>query len=98
MIGKLDSFWNGLRDLYPGNPEMAAIMSASVALIALVAQLKDADKSEKHKNRARIARYCLNCPHFDSQGETCAMDAISGDMCGLIDKRSGMTFTVTKDG
>lgn len=97
MIGKLDAFWGALRDLYPGNPEVAGIMSAAVALIALVAALRDPDRSEQHKNRVRIARFCLNCPHFDGQGETCAMDAISGDMCGLIDKRTGMTFTVTKD-
>lgn len=97
MIGKLDSFWGVLRDLYPGNPEMAAIMSAAVALIALVAALRDPDKSDEHKNRFRIARFCLNCPHFDAQGETCAMDAKARDMCGLIDKRAGMTFTVTKN-
>lgn len=97
MIGKLDTFWNALRDLYPGNPEMAAIMSAAVALIALVAALRDPDKSEEHKNRVRIARFCLNCSHFDSQGETCAMEASSADMCGLIDKRTGMVFSITKD-
>lgn len=97
MIGKLDSFWASLRDLYPGNPEVAAIMSAAVALIALVAALRDPDRSEDHKNRVRISRFCLNCPHFDSPTEECAMGAKSGDMCGLIDKRTGMTFTTTKD-
>lgn len=97
MIGKLDTFWASLRDLYPANSEMAMVMSAAVALIALVAALKFPGDSAAHKNRARIARFCLNCPYFDGPTETCAMGAMADDKCGLVDRRAGMTFTVTKN-
>lgn len=97
MMGKFESWWIALRNIVGANPEMTAIIGALFTVVALILVKWRPDMGETFRGWVRISRYCHSCPHFDSVSEECAIGAKSGDKCGLVDKTTGMSFTVTKD-
>lgn len=96
MIGKLDAWVLYLRELMYANAEVYLIVLLMFAILGAVLMRFIPDQSERFKGWVRMARYCHSCPHADLYSESCAIDAKSGEKCGLIDMTAGMKFEVTK--
>lgn len=95
-IGKLESMFVAMRDMSYQHWEIGFILAIFCAAAAVVISLKVPSKSAEMRAKARIMRYCHDCPYVDMQTETCSIQAAAEQKCGLIDKTAGMKFNVTK--
>lgn len=77
--------------------EIGAIVAMFGAICAIIIAMKVPSKREAMKSKARLLRYCHNCPHSDLFTETCKINADFGEKCGLIDETAGFSFTVTRN-
>lgn len=96
-LSKFDWMTQQMRDIAVTHWEFAFGISCMAAFLAILVAAKKPEAQEKFKAKARIFRYCGDCPHCDLLTETCAMSADHGEKCGLVCKSSGFTFTVTKN-
>lgn len=76
--------------------ELYYVFSMLLAVVAVMMAMKVPALNELMRRKARIMRYCHDCPFVDMHTESCSIQADAGEKCGLIDKTAGMTFNVTK--
>lgn len=95
-IGKMESMIFTVRDAAASHWELYYIFPMMIAIAAIMLATKIPSLNETMRRKARIMRYCHDCPFVDMHSETCSIQADAGEKCGLIDKTAGMTFEVTK--
>lgn len=96
-LSKIDSLLPVFKEMAVAHWEVAFILPLIIAIFSIVLTMKNDSLSASMRTRARVFRYCHSCPFCDLHTETCSLYADDNEKCGLIDKTTGMTFTVTKD-
>lgn len=95
-LPKFDALMDTTRAVAANHWEVGVFIALAGVLFALVNGLKDGEKEDAMRKKARILRYCHDCPFADNYTETCTIKADSGEKCGLIDGTAGMKFDVVK--
>lgn len=90
----MDSMIGSFRDAAAAHWELYYIFPMLIAVTAIMIAIKIPALSETMKRKARIMRYCHDCPWADNFTETCTIEADNGEKCGLIDSTAGIEFEI----
>jgi len=96
-LAKLDGMVATIKDMAVNHWQVATALGLMVAVVAVIIAAVDPDRKVEMRKKIRIFRYCHNCPYADLYTETCSIEADNLERCGVIDRKAGMSFTVTKN-
>ena len=91
---KLDATFGLIKESATAHWEIAATVAVIASALALLVAIKNPDKSDALRKKARILRYCHNCQFSDLFTETCSINADQEEKCGLIDQTAGFEWTI----
>lgn len=91
-LGKMEGLTSSIREAAASHADLYYIFPMMIAVAAIMLASKVPALSGVMRRKARIMRYCHDCPFADNFTETCTINADAGEKCGLIDQTAGIKF------
>ncbi len=88
----MESLTSAIREAAVAHADLYYIFPMMIAVAAIMVAVKVPALNETMRRKARIMRYCHDCPFADNFTETCTINADAGEKCGLIDQTAGINF------